>query len=51
MPHELSFPRKRESSKKTGFPRIKYGAGLVKHGMTKEVCKCDFTNSLLSNLS
>ncbi len=40
MPHELSFPRKRESSKKTGF--------RVKHGMTKEVCKCDFNNGLLS---
>jgi hypothetical protein len=28
------IPRKQESRKNTGFPRIKYGASLVKPGMT-----------------
>jgi len=34
----VSFLLRRQESRnpKTGFPRVKHGAGLVKPGMTKE---------------
>jgi hypothetical protein len=35
---------------KTGFPRIKYGAGLVKPGMTKQG-ECLYNYGLISNVT